>query len=292
MPCSDSVYARGSAGQGGRWLRIVQVRQGRVATRRAGSVCAENAGAVQDQMQPLLCVGKPVGQDFNEPAPHPGECKLEIMVPEVNDHGPLGFSQEILEGLENRLEGGVERRRLHELAAKFVVTGPDVIVTGFGTETAKAVQAATTAIPIIFASVGDPIGAGIVKSLSRPDKNITGLTSMAAEISGKRLQILEELATGIRVIAVIVSPGYPFTAVALPQLRTAANAPGLRLEVCEVQTADELPTKVEAAIKSGATGLISRYWKLPPCLVFVGKLLISPRSSGSSRSTRVAILLM
>jgi putative ABC transport system substrate-binding protein len=150
-------------------------------------------------------------------------------------------------------EGRLER--LHELAAKFVVTGPDVIVTGFGTETAKAVQAATTAIPIIFASVGDPIGAGIVKSLSRPDKNITGLTSMAAEISGKRLQILEELATGIRVIAVIVSPGYPFTAVALPQLRTAANARGLRLEVCEVQTADELPTKVEAAIKSGATGL-------------------------------------
>jgi putative ABC transport system substrate-binding protein len=150
-------------------------------------------------------------------------------------------------------EGRLER--LPELAAKFVATSPDVIVTGFGTETAKAAQAATTAIPIIFTSVGDPIAAGIVKSLSQPGANITGLTSQTAEIGGKRLQILEELAPGIRIIAVIVSPGYPFTAVALPQLRTAAGARGLRLDVCEVRTADELPIKVEAAVKSGATGL-------------------------------------
>jgi putative tryptophan/tyrosine transport system substrate-binding protein len=136
-----------------------------------------------------------------------------------------------------------------------VATGPDVIVTGFGTETAKAAQAATTAIPIIFTSVGDPIAAGIVKSLSRPGANITGLTSQTAEISGKRLQILEELAPGIRVIAVIVSPGYPFTTVALPQLRTAAGTRGLGLEVCEVRTPDELPAKLEAAVKAGATGL-------------------------------------
>ena len=56
--------------------------------------------------------------------------------------------------------------RLHELAAKFVATNPDVIVAGFGTETAKAAQAATTAIPIIFTSVGDPIRAGIVSELA------------------------------------------------------------------------------------------------------------------------------
>ena len=68
-------------------------------------------------------------------------------------------------------EGRLER--LPELAAKFVATSPDVIVTGFGTETAKAAQAATTAIPIIFTSVGDPIAAGIVKSLSQPGANIT-----------------------------------------------------------------------------------------------------------------------
>jgi ABC-type uncharacterized transport system substrate-binding protein len=102
-------------------------------------------------------------------------------------------------------EGQLER--LPQLAAESVATNPDVIVTGFGTETAKAAQAAITTIPIVFTSAGDPIGAGIVKSLNRPGANITGLTSQAAEISGKRLQILEQLSPGIRIIAVIVSPG-------------------------------------------------------------------------------------
>ena len=70
------------------------------------------------------------------------------------------------------------------------------------------------------------------------------------EISGKRLQILEQLSPGIRIIAVIVSPGYPFTTVALPQLMTGAEARGLRLEICEVRTADQLPASVEAAVKA------------------------------------------
>ena len=136
-----------------------------------------------------------------------------------------------------------------------MATNPDVIVTGFGTETAKAAQAATTTIPIVFTSVGDPIGAGIVKSLSRPGANITGLTSQTAELGGRRLQMLEQLSPGIRIVAVIVSPGYPFTTVALPQLMTAAEARGQRLEICEVRTADQLLASVQAAVKAGATGL-------------------------------------
>src|SRR5271169_5208471 len=150
-------------------------------------------------------------------------------------------------------EGQLER--LPELAAESVAINPDVIVTGFGTETAKAAQAATTTIPIVFTSAGDPIGSGIVKTLNRPGANITGLTSQTAELSGKRLHILEQLSPGIRIIAVIVSPGYPFTTVALPQLMTAAEARGQRLEICEVRTADQLPASVQAAVKAGATGL-------------------------------------
>jgi len=148
-----------------------------------------------------------------------------------------------------------ELARLPRLAAEFVETNPDVIVTGFGTETAKAAQTATTTIPIVFTSVGDPIGAGIVKSLSRPGANITGLSSQTVEISSKRLQILEEVAPGIRIIAVILSPDFPFTAVALPELRAAATARGQRIEICEVRTADQLTASVDAAVKAGATGL-------------------------------------
>ena len=150
-------------------------------------------------------------------------------------------------------EGRLER--LPQLAAELVATNPDVIVTGFGTETAKAAQAATTTIPIIFTSAGDPIGAGIVKSLNRPGANITGINSQTVEVSGKLLQILEELAPGIRIVAVIVSPDNAFTTVALPQLRIAANARDLRLEICEVRTADQLPASLKVAVKAGATGL-------------------------------------
>ena len=99
-------------------------------------------------------------------------------------------------------EGQLER--LPQLAAEFVETDPDVIVTGFGTETAEAAKDATATITIVFTSVGDRIGAGIVKSLNRPGANITGLTSQTVEISGKRLQILEDLAPDIRIIAVIL----------------------------------------------------------------------------------------
>jgi putative tryptophan/tyrosine transport system substrate-binding protein len=121
--------------------------------------------------------------------------------------------------------------------------------------TAKAAQAATATIPIVFTSIGDPIGAGVVKSLSRPGANITGLSSQTAEISGKRLQMLEEIAPAIRIIAVLLNPDNPFTAVALPELRNAADARGQRLEICEVRTVDQLPTSLDAAVKAGATGL-------------------------------------
>jgi putative tryptophan/tyrosine transport system substrate-binding protein len=148
------------------------------------------------------------------------------------------------------------QERLPQLAADLVKTNPDVIVAGFGTATAKAAQSATASIPVVFTSVGDPIGSGIVKSLNRPGANITGLHAQAAEIGGKRLQILEELSPGIRIVAVLLEPDAPFTTVALPELKSAADARGDRLEICEVPTADRLATSVAAAAKAGATGLM------------------------------------
>jgi putative ABC transport system substrate-binding protein len=145
--------------------------------------------------------------------------------------------------------------RLPRLAAELVATHPDVIVTGFGTAPAKAAQAATATIPVVFSSVGDPIGSGIVKSLNRPGANVTGLHALGAETGGKRLQILQELSPDMRVVAVLVEPDAPYTAVALPVLENAALARGLRIELCEMRRADQLAAVVEAAVKAGATGL-------------------------------------
>src|SRR5262245_3955794 len=145
--------------------------------------------------------------------------------------------------------------RLPQLAAELVKAGPDVIVTGFGTATAKAAQAATETIPVVFTAVGDPIGAGIVKSLSRPGANLTGIQSQAADINGKRLQILEDIRPGIRTIAVLLNRDAPFTSVSLPELTAAADARGQRLELCDVQSPEQLEIALAAAVKAGATGL-------------------------------------
>jgi len=144
---------------------------------------------------------------------------------------------------------------LPALAAELVKTNPDVIVAGFGTATAKAAQAATAAVPIVFTAVGDPIGNGLVKSLSRPGANITGMHAQAADIMGKRLQVLEDIAPGIRTIAVLLNQDAPFTAVVLPALKTAAAARRQRLELCDVPTAAQLSANVAAAVKAGATAL-------------------------------------
>jgi ABC-type uncharacterized transport system substrate-binding protein len=80
-------------------------------------------------------------------------------------------------------------KRLPALAAELVRASPDLLIAGFGTLAAKAAQAASTTIPIVFTGVGDPVGAGIVASLNRPGANVTGVTSQASDVVGKRLQI-------------------------------------------------------------------------------------------------------
>jgi putative ABC transport system substrate-binding protein len=88
--------------------------------------------------------------------------------------GELGYSEGKNLIFDFRSAGG-QPDRLSQLA-DFVKTNPDVLVAGYGTLTAKAAQAATTTIPVVFVSVGDPIGVGLVESLARPGRNITGLS--------------------------------------------------------------------------------------------------------------------
>jgi putative tryptophan/tyrosine transport system substrate-binding protein len=92
---------------------------------------------------------------------------------------------------------------------------PDVLVAGFGTLTAKAAIAATKSIPIVFTAVGDPVGAGVVASLSRPGANVTGVSPQASDVTAKRLQLLEDLVPGKKLMAVLGNPETPFTALAL-----------------------------------------------------------------------------
>jgi putative ABC transport system substrate-binding protein len=113
----------------------------------------------------------------------------------------LGYTKNLT--LDYRSADGAPER-LPQLAAELVQSNSDVLVAGFGTVAAKAAAAATKTIPVVFTSVGDPVGAGLVISLGRPAANVTGLSGQATETAAKQLQILEDLVPGKRTVAVLL----------------------------------------------------------------------------------------
>ena len=146
--------------------------------------------------------------------------------------------------------------QLSALAGELLRGKPDVLVAGLGTLTARAAKAATGEIPIVFTSVGDPLGAHLVQNLARPDGNVTGLASQSTETAAKRLQILEKLLPDRSTIAVLLNPGAPAPALALKELRDAAEREGVRLEVLEISAISQVPQKIEAGLRAGAAGLL------------------------------------
>jgi ABC-type uncharacterized transport system substrate-binding protein len=121
----------------------------------------------------------------------PGENEASMMKALQARLAELGYRQGQNLIFEYRSAEGAPER-LPQLAAEAVRAQPDVLVTGFGTLTAKAAKAATNTIPIVFTVVGDPVGAGLVASLARPGANVTGMSDQASDVVGKRLQLLRE----------------------------------------------------------------------------------------------------
>jgi ABC-type uncharacterized transport system substrate-binding protein len=148
------------------------------------------------------------------------------------------------------------QERLAELASELVLARPDVLVAGAGTLAPLALKAATTTIPIVFTSVGDPIGAGVVASIARPGGNLTGLTGQSADVAAKRFQLLREIVPDSRLIAMLMNPATPFAMLALKETRTAADAAHVRLEVLELKARDQLADRFESATRARASGMI------------------------------------
>jgi putative tryptophan/tyrosine transport system substrate-binding protein len=146
--------------------------------------------------------------------------------------------------------------RLAELAAELVKSNPDVLVAGGGTLAAKAAAAATRIIPVVFTAVGDPVGAGLVTSLSQPGANVTGMSAQASNIAAKQLQILKDLLQSKQTIAVLSNPDTPNSALALREIKLAASAADQPVALFEARTPDAVAASVEAAIRSGAAGLL------------------------------------
>jgi putative ABC transport system substrate-binding protein len=151
------------------------------------------------------------------------------------------------EGRDDRLPG---------LAAELARLQPDVIVTT-GTPGTLAAKTATSTIPIVFASSGNPVSGGLVAGYARPGGNVTGFTVLGPELEGKRLQILREVVPGLSRIAVLWNPANPAVIDFYQQTQAAAAALGLVLQpVVEVRRVDDLKSALSTIADAQAHAMI------------------------------------
>jgi ABC-type uncharacterized transport system substrate-binding protein len=156
----------------------------------------------------------------------------------------LGWTEDRNVAIEYRwAEGRTER--LAEFAAEFVRLKVDVIVTS-ATPPVIAAKQATSVIPIVFAAVGDPVGTGIVNSLARPGGNATGLSIQATDLAGKRLELLHEVAPGLRRLAIMANPGAPPAVLEMAEAQTTARALGLEVVASEIRRPEDIAAAFEA----------------------------------------------
>jgi putative ABC transport system substrate-binding protein len=131
-------------------------------------------------------------------------------------------------------------QRLALNAREFAASNVDVIWVP-GSTVAQAAREATTAIPIVFAIVSDPVASGFVRSLSSPGTNMTGLSLLSAEMWAKRLELLLEVRADVRRLGVLAQPGEPASSAQLPHIQNAAAALRKELLVFEANSADAFP---------------------------------------------------
>jgi putative ABC transport system substrate-binding protein len=139
-------------------------------------------------------------------------------------------------------------------AVELVQAGVNVILT-WGTPAARAAKEATSKIPIVMAAIGDPTGTGIVQSLARPGGNITGSTSIAIEIDGKRLELLRDIAPPLSRVAVFWNPANPVGKLLVSQTKLAADFLGLELVVIPIQNVGDFEQASATIIRERPNGL-------------------------------------
>ena len=155
--------------------------------------------------------------------------------------------------IEFRTTGGKSERR-PELAAELVRLKVDVIVADTAGEVTAA-KNATATIPIVMRGVADPIALGLVASLAHPGGNITGVATLAPELSGKRLELLKEVIPKLSRVALLTPRGQALRT-SIKETEVAAQALGLQLQILQVRGVDELEGAFDAAKKQRAEALV------------------------------------
>src|SRR5262245_24864987 len=182
---------------------------------------------------------------------------------ELTAHNVTGFRKGLSEtGFFENQNVAIEYRwaegryeRLPQLAADLVSRKVVVIASAFFPATLAA-KTATSTIPIVFISGVDPVAAGLVASLNRPGGNLTGLSNLNTRLIAKRLELLHQTVPRGNTLAVLVNSKSPATETIEAEARTAAQALGLRVDVFDASTEDEIDAAFVAAVQRGAGALL------------------------------------
>jgi putative ABC transport system substrate-binding protein len=156
----------------------------------------------------------------------------------------LGWIENRTVAIDYRWAEGRDER-FADIAAEFVRLKVDVIVTS-GTPAVSASKQATSVIPIIFATAGDPVRNNLVASLAQPGGNVTGLSLQMGDLAGKRIELLREVVPGLRRLAIMANVGNPFTVLELGDVQAAAGTLGLELVTLEIRHAQDIVPAFEA----------------------------------------------
>jgi putative ABC transport system substrate-binding protein len=156
----------------------------------------------------------------------------------------LGWIEGRTVAIEYRWVEGREDR-YPEVAAEFVRLKVDVIITS-GTQAVMALKEATSVIPIVFATAGDPVANNLVASLAQPGGNVTGLATLGADLAGKRIELLREVVPGLGRLAIMANVGNPATVLDMREAQIAAGALGLEVTKLEIRRADDIAPAFQA----------------------------------------------
>jgi putative ABC transport system substrate-binding protein len=143
--------------------------------------------------------------------------------------------------------------RFAEIAAEFVRLKVNVIVTA-GTDAVIAVKKATSIIPIVFGTAGDPVANGLVANLARPGGNVTGLSNQSADIAGKRIELLRTVVPSLRRLAIMANIASSIGALEMREVQAAAHTLGLEVITLEIRRAEDIAPAIER-LTGGADAL-------------------------------------
>ncbi len=203
-------------------------------------------------------------------APTPSPAMIDAFRQGLRENGYVEGRSVLIEW--RSAEGKAEQ--LPGLAAELVRLKAEVIVTVASLATLAA-KKATNTIPIVFTQVGDPVGSGIVASLARPGANVTGLSNVTVDLTGKRLELTKEAVPALKSVAILTNPADPLHTSYLKETKIAAG--GLRLEVRVVDVRH--PSELEPAFTTIVQARVQAVVLAPGPFIFTHRTQIANLST-------------